>query len=208
MKDYDKIFMKREQKTQDKTTMMISILVDSSGSVGNEQHKIQLDTTYLMSKALEQTKNKSEVIEFSGDGRGEYSRQTDEDKFKVIKKFNQKTEQGDFKRHFHCGNELNPALKYALKSLNKEMIIKNKFVIVITDGNLEADGNTEEEMQSQVLEFKKNNIPVYCILVNPDDDNPYKFFDKVISVNEFSELMQQLKKLIIDIQKKVMIKNI
>ena len=86
MKDYNKIFMKREQKTQDKTTMMISILVDSSGSVGTEQHKIQLDTTYLMSKALEQTKNKSEVIEFSGDGRGEYSRQTDDDKYISIKK--------------------------------------------------------------------------------------------------------------------------
>ena len=198
-KNWKNVFSNKTEVAENKTNLAISLLIDSSGSVSKQGHKTQLDTIYLIAKTLEETKNKTEVIEFSGNNRH------DKNGFKVIKSFNKKVEEGEFKRHFSGGNWLNPPLKQALKDLNGESI-KNKFVIVITDGNLTSDGNTISEMNEQINEFKKNNIPVYCILVNPCDSG-YKFFDKNIQINDFNKVNTELSILILDIQKKIIKQN-
>jgi hypothetical protein len=204
---WNKVFDKRKMNTHNRCKLAVSLLIDASGSVGHHSYKTQLKGVYVIAKSLEDTKNHCEVVEFSGDI-GTRLISNPENTYKIIKGFNDICFNGDWKRHFGSGNWLCPALSHSfnnLRILNKQGF-GSRFVIVVTDGRLEDDGNTEKQMKKAVKEMQKEGIKVFQFCVGRDA-YMYDFFDKSIYVSGYSELEWKIKELITAIQKQVAIQT-
>lgn len=194
MKNYNEIYANRIiSPNKNNTNIAVSILLDHSGSVSYNQSKIQLNMAYMISKSLEQNKSYCEIIEFGT-------------MYQTIKSFYDKTDIKNFNRSCDGGNYLVYPLEFAYKQIKAFNSVKHKFIIIISDGNLTCDGNTFSEMESITTKIIKDNIPVYCFIVNHKYET-YNFFCKSFHIKTFDDVLLNVKQLIYKIQKDVVLQS-
>lgn len=196
-KDINKLqksFYRRENLNKNNTEMTISILLDSSGSVRNPDYKTELETAYIISKALEETKNKTEIIEFSSVGRNSQYRG-----FISIKDFKKDTNSGNYQRHFSYGTDIITPLIYTYENLKKQKD-KNNYIIVLTDGEIPSEDHTQ--LRQLCTNIKSSKIEIHLISIGKHrQEYISQSFNSVIEINNFEEIITQLKKLILNIQR-------
>lgn len=204
--NWNKVFDRRKMNTHNRCKVALSLIIDSSGSVHPNNFTTQLKAVYVISKAMEDTKNSCEVVEFSGDCG--YVLHNPEQSYKIIKGYDDTCFNGDWQRHFTSGNWLCPALTHSfsnLRILNKKGF-GSRFAIVVTDGELTDDGNTKPQMERLVQKMNREGIQVFQFCVGRGAE-PMNFFNKSIIVWGYPELESKLKQLILEIQKQVAIQT-
>ena len=181
-------------KTMNKMSLArlgVSILIDSSASIGTGQFTQEIKAVYCFSKALERLQNKVEVIEFSSNHR-------------ILKGFNQT---GDWKRSYGDGTDAERPIANAIKDLNhlkSSERIFNQYIIVVSDGHFDNHKNVENE----ILKAHSFGIKVIWIFVgnmkNFDDEEKSRF-DEVICIEKFTDLSQKMQSLVNRMQREVIL---
>jgi len=146
-------------KQKDKTDISAIILLDISGSMG-QQCQTAIEATYVIARALELGHFNSEIVGF-GDGYGG---------LRGIKSFNQSTlyAKKNFCPMADGGTPLFIALEGAQKSLSG-VDSKRKIIFVVTDGEPNTGGGPDECKQ-KILEIEKEGIDVVGLLISIDDE--------------------------------------
>jgi len=148
-----RIFKRKEQK--EKVDLSAVILLDASGSMRYRSYKAT-QSAYIISKALELGKYKSEVIQFF----------STKNNFIGLKSFNQKLDYArkQFKPMSSGGTPLFHALKGAEKSLGR-LESNRKIIIVVTDGRPHSAGLCKKKIR----EIEQKGIIVMGILIQHQD---------------------------------------
>jgi uncharacterized protein YegL len=139
-----KIFDKYAPNDTKATRIGVVILLDSSSSMTQANFQPALETSWTINEAIKTTKNKTIIIEYSND-------------YKIIKNFNDK--KGDFKRHFHDGTTISPALREAQKQIRiatKREKIQNWIIYILTDGEWVDEITAEKTIKE--INTNKNTI--------------------------------------------------
>jgi len=180
-----------------KTRLLVTLFVDSSGSMGNNEYEIALGSTWAISKALENTNSMTKVYEFSSS-------------FKVIKEFNQTVKDASFGRNYRDNTNIISPLQDANKSLaamSKKYGISGKLAVIVTDGqfsDMKQVAEVVEEMKkqgTQVILFKVGNSGSYGEYY----EKYYNAFNKVTNVRNFESLNDNMIEVIDNIQKKIIV---
>lgn len=119
-----KVFRKFKHSKLNKTKLGVIILLDSSGSMTNQEYKLALRSAYCVSNSLETTDSKVEVIAFS---HGNYD---------VIKPFRKSCNSIKWERRLSGGTNPVPSMMFSDNELNKirkEENIENLMFILISD---------------------------------------------------------------------------
>jgi len=148
-----RIFKRKEHK--DNVDLSAVILLDASGSMRYRSYKAT-QSAYIISKALELGKYKSEVIQFFNSS----------SKFIGLKSFNQKLDYAkkQFKPMSSGGTPLKFALDGAEKSLDR-LESNRKIILVVTDGK----PNKTKLCKKKIREMEKKGIIVIGILIQHSD---------------------------------------
>jgi hypothetical protein len=185
----------QDNTLKNKSKLAISILLDKSISMKqidlgnkNSNFDIALSSTYILSKSLENTGNKTEVLSFS-EYNGDYN---------VLKEFNK---MGNFEDSPTGLTYLTMGLNKAIEDLNTikaQEKINNRFIFIISDGFF---GDKPYDLLKEIKD--KNEIKVIWVFVNRGEINEMKktFFHYVLKVDNFNNLNRELNKIIYDIQK-------
>jgi hypothetical protein len=183
-----------------KTKMLVSVLVDSSGSMTDTQYDLALSSAYSISKALENTNSMSKIYEFSTN-------------FNVLKRFDQGVDKSPLGRNYCDGTHVLSALHDTTKSMQataKKYGIHGKIVIIITDGNFDQ----MEETAEYVRYMRKLGIYVCVFKVTRqstygwyhDRLKHYKdSYNKITIVKDFEALNESMLEIVDHIQKKIVI---
>ncbi len=164
-----------------KVELAVTILLDASGSM-NYRARTATETSYIITRALELSNFKSEVVQFGI--------RDLKSKLHGIKSFNQKTKysRNEFVPTALGLTPLKPALDGAEKSLNQQNT-KKKVIFVITDGKPNHYGGPME-CKIKVRELERNGVIVVGILINTFDED--KIFSHKIKCNDIKELKSKM----------------
>jgi hypothetical protein len=180
------MFKQKRLNKIDKSKLGVSILLDTSGSINNDDFRNEIKATWSLSTALENLDNFVEILEFSSD-------------YRTMKAFNGA---GDWRRMYHHGTAVSDPLRKAgdnLVGLRKSKGINNLFAIIVSDGNF----NEGLGISGIVQTCQKQGIKVIWILAGGinGDERIAKCFDWSIHIRDLSELSVKLNKIIKDIQR-------
>lgn len=177
-----RVFKKRiKDKGKD---ISVAILIDISGSMdGRDVETIQ--SSYVVSKALEFAEFKSEIVAFGAERTGTYKGLVG------YKSFDQplKYAESSFCARAENGTPLYPALVGAEKSLQKVNTLK-KMCFVITDGDPNTGGGPED-CKNKIREMERQGIKVFGILIQANDT--YGIFSKRIRCDNPYDLPTKMK---------------
>ena len=188
----NKVFKRYIPSKLNKTKMGVSLFLDSSGSMEISQFNLAISTAYTISKALEDSDSRVQVVEYSS-------------QYKTMKKFSDHTETTIWNRSY-CGNTyLSEPMQENLKTLialGKEGY-KNRLAIIVTDGIF----SDTIKVREQLINYRKNNISVILIMVKKGWHDAYDkdLYTKVIYIDRFDELTTQMEKVIVEMQRKKII---
>ena len=153
------VFKKYRHSKIGKTKMAVSILIDSSGSMSNEQFNLALRSAYCIADCLEKVGSKSSIVSF-------------DTKYIVMKKFNESIDKIKLKRGQGGGTEPYPALLYSeseLEKLKKQYGINHLLVLMISDcwfseGSLK--GNTAHSLGG-IFDKLKRKFKIVIFNIHP-----------------------------------------
>jgi hypothetical protein len=185
------VFDRRKLSTDKNCSLGVVFCIDSSSSVNSVNHHIEQEVGYCFSKALEKVKSKVEIIEFS-------------DYHRVMKDFTDI--RGDWKRAYNGGTQIDSSLRHALndlKVLKKFQKIKNRFIFIISDGQFE----TEQYLKPVIEKIHEEGIKIIYFGVGVGAILTYKNFDLSKHVKEFKDLQPEIRNIITELQKEVVVKN-
>jgi hypothetical protein len=185
------VFKKKSLNKMDKARLGISLILDTSGSISDSDFNNEVRSAWTLVKSFEKLENKVEVIEFS-------------DSFRVLKPFNS---EGDWRRTFNAGTVLTGAFNESISHLDKLDDIKNKYIIIISDG----DFTEKYESTKRLIEEAHNHrIKVFWILASRDGryvsrskDEFSSLFDHYFKIEDLSELSVKLQKTVSMIQRDI-----
>jgi len=176
-----------------KTRMAVSILVDSSGSMGNYSSKLARDSAWTISKALEECGSVSEIIEFSRNPI-------------YMKRFDKKIEHAVLGRKQWGGTMLCNSLEQAhedLKQIRKQKGIEHQLVIIITDGYIDD----QRECEKQLSKMKEEGISTVHLGVCNKGYNPALIEKHYVSeakhVPSFDKLNETMRSIVYNIQREI-----
>lgn len=180
-------FKKHIPSIRNKVNLDVSLVLDSSGSMGYNSFDTVLKTAWTISKAIENTNGCSRIIEFSDD-------------YAVIKERHEKTDNALWGRRFAHGTQPEKALENIYNDL-KLNASENKIVFLLTDGEYEDT----EKVHKIVKEMHDMGIFTILIFVGNNDyyANQWKsYYDKYVNVNDFNNLPKAMNDIVIELQEK------
>lgn len=153
----------------------VSIIFDSSVSIGHSTHQLELKAVWTIAEASLSIGNPVQIIEFA-------SAQS----HKVQKDFNNKD--WTLKRTMQGNTAPFSALEYAYDKLLKQRA-KKKVVILITDGDFNGE---VYETRGLIHKMNKKGIETNLIKVGYNcNDNDYNF-KKIINTNDMKDLVNEM----------------
>ena len=181
-----------------KTRLAVSILLDSSGSMENNDYETAISSGWAIATALEESGSKVKVYEFS-------------EKHRIIKDFNEQSSKAKWGRDGNLGSQTYPesALKDTIESLDnisKKDNIRNQLVILLTDGAF----NRISEVEQITKTIKNKGIFIALIRVYKNSfqagNRNYNeaSYNKVVSLKGFEQLTKQM----IEIVKKIQLETV
>lgn len=196
-----RVFSKFRQNKLDKTKIGTILLLDKSGSMSGLPFDKAIQSSWVLSDALEKTKNKVCIIEF-GEGHN------------VIKDFNRR---GKFKKknrlEFDRITDSSTALKETqtkIKKFNKIENIKNWIVFILTDGRWNRGSRESEETIKNLNKAGVETILIFFSRSKNTDKNPLNghFCKHKAIINDVDELSKVMKETIGKIEKNIRTKLI
>jgi hypothetical protein len=187
-----KMFARRTINKMSLARLGVSFIIDSSGSVNDNDFSQEMKAVYCFSKALEKLQNKVEVIEFSSE-------------YRILKGFNQT---GDWKRSYRDNTRASRPMAKSIANLEQiksNERINNRYIILVSDGYF----NDSSAVVDTIKKAHSFGIKVIWILVgNGGGNNKIKNdFDEFICIEKFTDLSQKMQSLINRMQREV-IRNI
>lgn len=179
------VFKKYHPSRLGKSKMGVVLLLDSSGSMGDNDFDLCLQSVWSLNNALTQCADKTMIIEYSTDS-------------KILKSF--ASNKSDLRRHFYEGTNPLESLERAYKNcmnLRKTENIKNNIVFILTDG---AWAN--QERSGEVLQ-KMKNANMHTVLIAPRELIHSHPVCESYSITKFSEVEGVCRKVIKDVQQKL-----
>lgn len=155
----DHVFQKRT--VIDKLDMALVLLLDSSGSINDDQWELILKTAAAFVQALSQREDVDLIVASYTDG---HSRSLGSSGTMIERHYDKKMKNLHAKRKFKGGTPSGEALAAIRESIFKRLNIrkKDKIVIHLTDGQ----PNYDQYVEKQVELNKAAGIETFCILVN------------------------------------------
>jgi hypothetical protein len=187
-----RLFKKYIPDKLDKSKLGIMILLDCSGSMQDSQVDKCLHSAWIISDALNRTKNFSSVIEYS------------DDNHKVIKGFKDK---GYFARCFSGGTNPHSALMQTeklMRNLELSDKVNNWLVFIFTDGCW-AGGEEEEKCHDIIEKLGKKAETILIDLRESGSEistQTHSCKEQFI-IKDVAELMPIFQKLTLNLQRKV-----
>ena len=189
-KDFKKFMPERKNELD----IDVSILLDSSGSMNDQQSSICFKSAWIISKALEETGNLTNVYEFSS-------------RFRTVKTHKEKCSRVEWARTQNGGTLIDNALYKIRKYYDKFKNKKTKIIIVFTDGRISRPDMIQSEMKKLM---QKHQPKIFWFAINGcgPDETYEKYVEKSFHLRDINQLMLEMPKLIKNIQldtmKKVM----
>jgi hypothetical protein len=185
------VFKKKSLNKMDKARLGVSLILDTSGSISDGDFTNEVRSAWTLVKSFEKLENKVEVIEFSDD-------------FRVLKPFNS---EGDWRRTFNAGTVLTGAFNESIKHLDGLDDIKNKYIIIISDGDFTEKYDSTKRL---IEEAHKHKIKVFWILASRyggmNNDEFTSLFDHFFKIEDLSELSIKLQKTVSMIQRDIIMR--
>jgi len=149
------IFKKFKHDKIGKTNIATTILVDSSGSMKDDDFRLAMRSAYCIADALEKTGSKVMILSFAVN-------------FREIKPFNRDISSIKLERGTGGGTELTSSLNYTEKAtanIMKQENIKKSMLIVISDCWFNDDIKNLNGKQATILSRikKKSKVVFFCI---------------------------------------------
>jgi uncharacterized protein with von Willebrand factor type A (vWA) domain len=178
----------------DKSKMIVSLLIDGSGSMTQTEFDVAVGGAWSISHALERIGARVEVQEFSGD-------------YRVMKKFATRTDSARFGRAYNGPTELLKCLKSAKENIANEKARQggNGVVIALTDGGYAR----ENEVHTLVRAMRKEGNEVFLIRIKLSDYGyavfvaPDSGYSSIVKVKNLQDLPKAMGKIILTMQHKL-----
>ena len=186
------IFKKMIKNKLKYSNMAVSILVDSSGSVGDWNFKKQMMSCWMLVNALERTNNKVMVIEFNH-------------KIKVKKHFGSK--KANYNRSSQGGTEISKPLEYTAREFKRQKTlgVKNFMTIILTDGDFMDREKGENILKQMKKDFNNNSLLIaYNTYLNEGEKRGCDEAKRLSDIDEVSGVMKKyIKKIKVKINRRL-----
>lgn len=185
-------FKKHIPSRRDKVNLDVTMVLDSSGSMSFNNFNTVLKCAWSISKTIENTKGTTRVLEFSHE-------------YEIVKERDESTDTALWGRRFFNGTKAVYPLRNVVEDLSKNGK-SNSIVFILSDGYFSDTIETAEIVH--VLRSMGIYVAWFLILdaVTPRDElilnGKYIDYDRVIMVDTFDSLYDELSKIIYDLQER------